>query len=57
MREGLCVWSDEVGELRIDECVLHVERMEDDRILKRVYVGECVVVVQRISRGRDGLIP
>ena len=51
------MWSDEVGELRIDECVLHVERMEDDRILKRVYVGECVVVVQRISRGRDGLIP
>ena len=30
---------------RIDECVLrrfgHVERMENDKIAKRVYVGEC----------------
>ena len=30
---------------RIDECVLwwlgHVERIERDRIAKRVYVGEC----------------
>ena len=25
---------------RIDEDVLHVERMENDRIAKRVYVGE-----------------
>ena len=30
---------------RIDECVLlwfgHVERIEDEKIAKRVYVGEC----------------
>ena len=41
---------------RIDEGVLrwlgHVERMENDRNAKRVYVGECAG-----SRGSDGLIP
>ena len=38
------VWSDE----RIDEDVLwwfsHVERMENDRIAKSIYVGECAVI-------------
>ena len=33
------------------------ERMERDRIAKRVYVGECEVVVQLVGHGRDGLIP
>ena len=39
------MWSDEGVDERIDEGVLwssgHVERMEIDRIAKRVYVGEC----------------
>ena len=47
---------------RIDECVLrwfgHVEWRESDGITKRVYVGECVlVVVQWVGLGRDGLTP
>ena len=41
---------------RIDEGALrwfgHVERMDRDRIAKRVYV-----VVQWVDRGRDGVIP
>ena len=55
MRKGL----DE----RIDEGVLrwfgHLERMERDRIAKRVYVGECagMVLVQWVGHGRDELIP
>ena len=44
---------------RIDEGALrwfgNVERIENDRIAKRVYVGE--VVVQWVGHGRDGLIP
>ena len=40
---------------KVDENVIrwvdHVKRMENDRILKRVYVGEWV------GRRRDGLIP
>ena len=39
------MWSEEGVEERINEDVLqwfgHVERMERDRIAKRVYVGEC----------------
>ena len=42
----LCVVTKEVVEERIDEGALwwfgYVERMENDRIAKRVYVGECV---------------
>ena len=46
---------------KIDESVLpwfaHVERMENDSIAKRVYVGESVLVVgQWVGRGRGGLI-
>ena len=41
---------------RIDKGVLrwfiHVERMESDRIAKRIYVGECAG-----SRGKDEWIP
>ena len=41
----LCMVVKGVGE-RIDESILrrfgHIERMENDRIAKRVYVGECV---------------
>ena len=43
---------------KIDEGVLrcfgHVERMENDRINNRDYVGECA---QWVGRGRDGLTP
>ena len=46
---------------RIDEGVLrwfrNVERMEKDMITKRVYVGECAVIVQWVDRRRDGFIP
>ena len=46
---------------RINEGVLrwfgNVERMERDSIVKRLYVGECVVVVQWVGHGRGGLIP
>ena len=46
---------------RIDEAVLwcfgHVERMERDRIAKRVYVGECAGSHSVSRHGRDGLIP
>ena len=39
------MWSEEGLDEKIDEGVLrwfsHVERMERDRIPKRVYVGEC----------------
>ena len=46
---------------KIDEVVLrwfgHVERVENDMIAKRVYLGECAVVVQWVGRGREGLIP
>ena len=42
----LCKMTKRVDE-RIDEGVLqwfgHVERMKNDRIAKKVYVGECVV--------------
>ena len=46
---------------RIDKGVLqgfdHVERMERDRIAKRVYVGECpLVFIQWVGCGRDGLV-
>ena len=34
----------------------HVERMENDRIAKRVYV-EVLVVVQWVVRGRSVLLP
>ena len=44
---------------RIDEGALrwfgNVERIENDRIAKRVYVGE--VVAQSVGRGKGGLIP
>ena len=33
----------------------HVERSENDRIAKKVYVGECTD--QCVGRGRGGLIP
>ena len=33
-----------------------VERLEKDRIPKRVYVGECAGSNQWEGRGRDGLI-
>ena len=43
-----------------DEGVLqwfpHVERMENERIAKRVYVGEFAVVSQWVSCRRGGLI-
>ena len=46
---------------RIDEGVLqwfsHLERMENDRIAKRVYVESVLVIVQWVGRGRDGQIP
>ena len=48
---------------RIDEGVLrwfsHVERMESDRIARRVYGGECASSCSggRPGPGRDGLIP
>ena len=46
---------------KIDEVVLrcfgHVERMENSRIAKRVFVGECALVVdQWVGCGRGGLI-
>ena len=45
---------------RIDEGVLrwfgHVERMEKDRIAKRVCAESVLVVVQWVGRRRDGLI-
>ena len=45
---------------RIKEAVLwwfgHVERMERDRIAKRVFVGVCAGS-QWAGHGRDGLIP
>ena len=48
-------------EEKIDNIVLrcfgHVERMENDRIAKRVYVGECAVVAQWVGSGRGRLIP
>ena len=45
---------------RIDESMLrwfgHVERKENDRIAKRVYVGEYVDIVHWVGRGyRKGL--
>ena len=57
------MWSDEDVDERINEGVLrwfgHVERMENDRFAKRVYVGECATatVDQWVGGGRDGLIP
>ena len=46
---------------RIDEGVLrwfgHVERMERDMIVKRVYVEECAVFTKWVGHGRDGLTP
>ena len=45
---------------RIDEVLrwfAHVERMERAMIAKRVYVESLLVVLQRVGRGRDGLIP
>ena len=45
---------------RIDEGVVrwsgHVERRENDKIAKRVYVKECAVVAQWVGHGRDGFI-
>ena len=35
----------------------HVERMKNDRIAKRVYVGVCASSNSVGRRGRDGLIP
>ena len=44
---------------KIDEGVLqwfgHLERIDNDRIVKRVYVGERTVA-RWVGRGRDGLI-
>ena len=34
----------------------HVERMESDKIAKRVYVGERAFSRSEVGRGRDGLI-
>ena len=34
----------------------HVERMEKDRIAKRVYVEECAGSRSVVVRGRDGLM-
>ena len=48
------------GDKRIDEVLrwfAHVERMERAMIAKRVYVESLLVVLQRVGRGRDGLIP
>ena len=46
---------------RIDEGVLrwfdHVERMGNERIAKRIYVGECGDSHPVGRRGRGGLIP
>ena len=48
-------------EERIDEGVLqwfgYVERMEKERIAKKVYEGESSGSVQWVGRGRDELIP
>ena len=57
----LCGVMKSVGE-KIYESVLrlfeHVERMENDRIAKRVYVEECVLVVaQWVGRGKGGSTP
>ena len=45
---------------RIDDGVLrwfsHMERMETDRIAKRVYVGECAGSPRWVDRGRGGLL-
>ena len=45
---------------RIDEGILQwfsqMERMENNRIAKRAYVGE-YVVIQWVGHRRDGLIP
>ena len=36
----------------------HVEKIENDMIAKKDYVGECVLVVVRwVRHRRDGLIP
>ena len=46
---------------RIDEGVImwfgHMERMEKDRIAKRVYVGECAGSRSGVGHGRDVFIP
>ena len=46
---------------RTDDSVLcwfsHVERMERDRIAKRVYVGECAGSCSMVWTRKDGLIP
>ena len=46
---------------KIDEGVLrffgHMVRRENDRIPKRVYVDDVLVVDQWVCRGRGGLIP
>ena len=56
----LCRGTIKVDE-RIDEVVLrwlgHVERRENDRIAKGVYVGESAVVARWEGRVRDGRIP
>ena len=55
--------SDEGCGRKIDEGVLrwsgHVERMENDKITKRIYVGECAGSrsMGRPRKKRDGLIP
>ena len=53
----LCGVANGVDE-RFDEDALrwfgHVEGMENDKIAKRVYVGECA---QWVGRERGGLIP
>ena len=46
---------------KIDEDVLrwfgHVERIENDRIAKKVYVWSMLIAVHWVRRGRGGLIP
>ena len=57
------LWGETKGvDERIDEGVLrwfgHGERMDRDRIAKRVYVAESVLVFdQWVSHGRNGLMP
>ena len=56
----LCGVTNGVDE-RIDEGVLrlygHVDKMENNRIAKRVYVGEYADNYSVVGRGRGGLIP
>ena len=49
---GVAIWVDE-SVLRLFD---HIERTENDRIAKRVYMRECVGT-RLVDRGRGRLIP